>query len=50
MKALEFIRADLDFDLLVADKVNDILPMLQKAAAAVPEVAKEMAPETADKL
>ena len=34
MKKLEFIRGDLDFDLLVADKVEDILPMLQKAAAA----------------
>ena len=33
MKKLEFIRGDLDFDLLVADKVEDILPMLQKAAA-----------------
>ena len=37
MKALEFIRGDLSFDLLVADKVDDILPMLQKAADAVPE-------------
>ena len=32
MKALEFIRGDLSFNLLVADKVEDILPMLQKAA------------------
>ena len=32
MKTLEFIRGDLDFDLLVADKVDDILPMLRKAA------------------
>jgi uncharacterized protein (TIGR00730 family) len=50
MKALEFIRSDLDFDLLVAAKVADILPMLQKAADAVPEAAKVMSPETADKL
>ena len=42
MKALEFIRGDLNFDLLVADKVADILPMLQQAAAAVPEEAKKM--------
>ncbi len=42
MKALEFIRGDLNFDLLVADKVADILPMLQKAAAEVPEAAKKM--------
>jgi len=50
MRKLEFIRSDLGFDLLVADKVNDILPMLQKAADAVPEAAKEMTPEAADKL
>ncbi len=42
MKALEFIRGDLNFDLLVADKVVDILPMLQQAAAVVPEEAKKM--------
>ena len=42
MKTLEFIRGDLGFDLLVADKVEDILPMLQKAAEAVPEAAKRM--------
>jgi uncharacterized protein (TIGR00730 family) len=50
MKALEFIRGDLDFDLLVADKVGDILPMLQKAAAAVPEAAKTLTAEAADRL
>jgi uncharacterized protein (TIGR00730 family) len=50
MKALEFIRGDLNFDLLVADKVADILPMLQKAADAVPEAAKKMAAEAADKV
>jgi uncharacterized protein (TIGR00730 family) len=37
MKKLEFIRGDLNFDLLVADTVADILPMLQKAAQAVPD-------------
>lgn len=50
MKALEFIRGDLNFDLLVADKVADILPMLQKAAAAVPEKEKEMPAVIADRL
>ena len=39
MKKLEFIRGDLNFDLLVADTVGDILPMLQKAARAVPDAA-----------
>jgi hypothetical protein len=50
MKALEFIRGDLTFDLLVADTVEDILPMLQEAAAAVPESAKQMTPEEAERL
>jgi hypothetical protein len=43
MKKLEFIRGGLDFDLLVADRVGDILPMLRKAVEGVPEQAKEMA-------
>jgi uncharacterized protein (TIGR00730 family) len=42
MKALEFIRAGLDFELLVADKADDILPMLEKAAATVSEHDKQM--------
>ena len=42
MKKLEFIRGEFSFDLLVADKVADILPMLQQAAEAVPEEAKQM--------
>ena len=42
MKTLEFIRGDLNFDLLVADKVADILPMLQQAIESVPEEAKKM--------
>jgi uncharacterized protein (TIGR00730 family) len=50
MKRLEFIRGDLDFDLLVADKVADILPMLQRAADAVSEEEKEMSAVTADRL
>ena len=50
MKKLEFIRNDLDFELLVADNVDDILPMLQKAADAVPEGAKKLTAADADKL
>ena len=50
MKKLEFIRGDLNFDLLVANRVIDILPMLQKAAAAVPEAEKEMPAVIADRL
>jgi uncharacterized protein (TIGR00730 family) len=44
MKALEFIRGPFNFDLLVADKVADILPMLQKAAATVSDDEKAMEP------
>ncbi len=50
MKKLEFIRGDLSFDLLVADKVVDILPMLQKAALATPESAKRMSAVDAEQL
>jgi len=50
MKSLEFIRGDLNFDLLVAEKVDDILPMLQKAAAKVPEEEAEMPAAIADRL
>jgi len=50
MKTLQFIRGDLNFDLLVADNVADILPMLQKVAAAVPEEEKEMPAVIADRL
>lgn len=46
MKALQFIRQGLEFDLLLADKVEDILPKLQGAAASIPEEAKQM--QTAD--
>jgi uncharacterized protein (TIGR00730 family) len=42
MRSLEFIRGDLNFDLLVADNVDDILPMLNAAVKAVPEHAKKM--------
>ena len=50
MKTLQFIRGDLNFDLLVADKVDDILPMLRKAAEAVPESAKQMTAADAERL
>jgi uncharacterized protein (TIGR00730 family) len=50
MKKLEFIRGDLSFDLLVTDKVDDILPMLRKAADAVPASAKQLSAADVDKL
>jgi|SRR6185369_8894960 len=37
MKTLQFIRGDLSFELLVADRIEDVVPMLQKAADAVPD-------------
>jgi hypothetical protein len=50
MRTTQFIRGDLNFDLLVTDKTADILPMLQKAADAVPEDAKKMAGAKPDQL
>lgn len=50
MKGREFIRDDLSFELLVADNVVDILPMLEKAAAAVSEEQKKMPAAIADRL
>ncbi len=50
MRKLEFIRGDLNFDLLVADKVVDILPMLQMAAQATPDEAKKMTAAAADQM
>ena len=50
MKKLEFIRGNLSFDLLVTDKVDDIVPMLRKAADAVPASAKRLSAADADKL
>src|SRR6476659_2111060 len=50
MKKLEFIRGDLSFDLLVANKVTDILPMLQGAAMAIPDSAKKMSAASADEM
>lgn len=50
MKALEFIRPGLEFEMLVADRVEDILPTLQKAAAAVSPADKQLPPAVADRL
>ncbi len=50
MKKLEFIRGEYSFDLLVADRITDILPMLEEAAEAVPEEAREMTAADPDKL
>ena len=50
MKNLEFIRGDLSFDLLVANKVEDILPMLRVAAQKTPDAEKRLTAAQAEQL
>src|SRR5919201_726255 len=50
MKQLEFIREGLAFDLLVAERIEDVLPMLFEAARDIPEPAKEMTPVAAERM
>jgi uncharacterized protein (TIGR00730 family) len=50
MRKVEFIRAGLTVNLLVVDRVEDILPKLLDALRAVPETAKDMTPATAEKM
>jgi uncharacterized protein (TIGR00730 family) len=50
MRAMQFIRAELSVTPLVAERVEDILPMLQAAAAPLPADAKEMQTVDPEKL
>jgi uncharacterized protein (TIGR00730 family) len=50
MKDTAFIRANLSVDILTADRVEDILPRLEKAAADLPEATKLMEAGVAAKL
>ncbi|RDV02392.1 TIGR00730 family Rossman fold protein [Undibacter mobilis] len=50
MKALAFIRRGMEFELLVADEVSDIIPKLRQAMHGVSEEAKDMPPAVAEKL
>ncbi|MFB9269683.1 TIGR00730 family Rossman fold protein [Bradyrhizobium erythrophlei] len=50
MRTTGFIRSTLDVNVLMADRVEDILPKLRTAAARVPQKAKELAPEVARRL
>lgn len=50
MKALDFIHSRANFEVLVTDKISDILPMLRDFAAKVPEEAKWMEPTAAERL
>ena len=50
MRQTQFIRAGLSVDILKADRVEEILPMLRTAAAQVADTEKNLAPEVARKL
>jgi uncharacterized protein (TIGR00730 family) len=50
MRATQFIRPSLAIDILKAERVEDILPRLQAAAARTLEGTTEMAPEIARRL
>jgi uncharacterized protein (TIGR00730 family) len=50
MRQLEFIRKGLSVDVLVADRVEDILPRLIEAASAISEAEKQMTPVAAERM
>jgi uncharacterized protein (TIGR00730 family) len=50
MRTTEFIRPTLPINVLMADRVDDILPRLRSAVAGKPAAAKELAPEVARRL
>jgi uncharacterized protein (TIGR00730 family) len=50
MRETEFIRPNLQVDILKAERVEDILPRLRAAAARAPEGAEDMTPEVATRL
>jgi uncharacterized protein (TIGR00730 family) len=50
MRATQFIRPSLAVDILKAERVEDIIPRLQAAAARAVEGSAEMAPEVARRL
>jgi uncharacterized protein (TIGR00730 family) len=50
MEKLDFIRAGMTVKLLVAERVEQILPQLLEAVRAVSEAEKEMTPVTAEKM
>ncbi|MGA8900028.1 TIGR00730 family Rossman fold protein [Bradyrhizobium sp.] len=50
MRSTQFIRPTLSVDILQAERVEDILPRLQAAAASAPEGTDAIAPEIARRL
>lgn len=50
MRSTAFIRPTLSVDVLMAERVEDILPKLRAAAAQVPEADKQLTPSLARRL
>jgi uncharacterized protein (TIGR00730 family) len=50
MEEMDFIRPGLRVDYLVADRIEDVLPMLMEAAAKTAEPQKAIAPNVAGRL
>jgi uncharacterized protein (TIGR00730 family) len=50
MRRIEFIRPGLSVELLLADRVEDILPKLTEAARAVSEAETQMTPVAAERM
>jgi uncharacterized protein (TIGR00730 family) len=50
MRTAQFIRPNLEVDIIKAERVEDILPRLRAAAARTVDSAKELAPEVARRL
>jgi hypothetical protein len=50
MRALAFVREGLSVNLLVTDRVDDILPKLREAMRPVSDVEKEMKTATAEQM
>jgi len=50
MRSAQFIRPNLEVDIIKAERVEDIVPRLRAAAARAPAGTREMAPELARKL
>jgi uncharacterized protein (TIGR00730 family) len=50
MEELDFIRPPFRVDYLVADRIEDVLPILMEAAAQIAEAQKTMAPEVAGRM
>src|SRR3954462_1453448 len=50
MRRLDFIRLELSVTLLVADRAEEVLPMLREEAAQVSESEKQGEPETVERM